>query len=145
LCWPPQGLISIIPVDAARTHKRKCTQSKTINPRATAAQTISRIAPPSQTPALHLSKLETNNNHPPSTPSLFACAPNHCTRRIHRDLTAVATTTSPLLRPNQEFDITSTILRAPSLALSRVDYRIDLQTLQRQNTLFFCSHNVPAS
>jgi hypothetical protein len=75
LCRPPQGLISIIPVDAARTHKRKCTQSKTINPRATATQTTSRIAPPSQTPALHPSKLETNNNHPPSIPRSLPALP----------------------------------------------------------------------
>jgi hypothetical protein len=28
LCWPPQGLISIIPVDPPRTHKKKCTNLK---------------------------------------------------------------------------------------------------------------------
>ncbi|PMD24890.1 hypothetical protein NA56DRAFT_461069 [Hyaloscypha hepaticicola] len=112
------------------THKRKCTQSKTINPRATATQTTSRIAPPSQTPALHPSKLETNNNHPPSIPRSLPALPIIA----HVASPATSRPSPQLLRHSfnqikNSILLYCTILRAPSLALSRVDYRIDLQTL----------------
>jgi len=129
--WPAPAPISIIPVDA----KSKCTNP---NPKHPAGHSDNNRLPPTLTshpPARQNSKQISITQPNPSLHLSLRALPI-ARRRAQSDLTAVATPTSPLLRPNQEIDTSLRSFKLLQLALSRRDHRIDLQTLHGRTRSF---------